>query len=335
VVNAPSHPLLQGFRWRAIGPISQGARIDDLAVDESNPSTYYIGYAVSGLWKTTNNGITYEPVFDEVAHSIGDVALAPSNPNIVYVGTGEPNNRQSSSVGIGMFKSIDAGATWQAIGLENTQSIARVIVHPRDPNTVWVAAIGPLFGASEDRGVYKTIDGGANWQKVLYINQDTGAIDIAMDPSNPNVLMASTYERRRAAWGFVGGGPGSGLHRSMDGGRTWTRLAGNGLPSGTMGRIGLDWSRSSPTVVYAQIEVAPDKEPVAQDAPVQPAGRAGGGGTGCHATTLASGSASVPSLAAPYTGASSLFTPAGRSSTRWAEARSCARSLARSRTRSR
>ncbi len=280
MANTPDHPLLQGFRWRPIGPISQGARIDDLAVDESNPSTYYIGYAVSGLWKTTNNGTTYEPVFDEVAHSIGDVALAPSNPDIVYVGTGEPNNRQSSSVGVGMFKSTDAGATWKAIGLENTQSIARVVVHPTDPNTVWVAAIGHLFGPSEDRGVYKTTDGGATWQKVLYINQDTGAIDIVLDPSNPDNLIASTYERRRAAWGFVGGGPGSGLHRSTNGGRTWTRLAGNGLPRGTMGRVGVDWSRSDPNVIFAQIEVGADNEPVSQDAPEPQAARGGGGGGG-------------------------------------------------------
>jgi len=279
VVNAPDHPMLRGFRWRAIGPISQGARIDDIAVDESNPSTYYIGYAVSGLWRTTNNGITYEPVFDEVAHSIGDVALAPSNPDIVYVGTGEPNNRQSSSVGAGMFKSTDGGDSFQPIGLEETQSIGRVVVHPRDPDTVWVAAVGHLFGPNEERGVYKTTDGGATWTKVLFINQDTGAIDIAMDRSDPDNLIAATYERRRTNWGFAGGGPGSGLHRSTDGGRTWIRLTGNGLPRGTMGRIGLDWGRSDADVVYAQIEVAPDKEPpVAQDAPDPQAGRGGGGG---------------------------------------------------------
>jgi photosystem II stability/assembly factor-like uncharacterized protein len=278
VINAPDHPMLRGFRWRAIGPVAQGARIDDIAVDESNPSTYYIGYAVSGLWKTTDNGTTFEPILDELAHSIGDIALAPSDSNILYVGTGEPNNRQSSSVGVGMFKSTDAGESFQRIGLEDTQSIARVVVHPRDPNTVWVAAAGHLFGPNEERGVFKSTNGGTTWERVLHVNQDTGAIDLVIDPSSPDTVIAATYERRRAGWGFVGGGPGSGIHRSTNGGRTWTRLSGNGLPRGTMGRVGLDWSRSNPDVVYAQIEVAPDKEPRAQDAPEPQAGRGGRGG---------------------------------------------------------
>ncbi len=281
MVNTPDHPLLQGFRWRAIGPVGQGARIDDFAVDEKNTSTYYIGYAVSGLWKTTNNGTTYEPIMDHLIHSIGDIALAPSNANILYVGTGEANNRQSSSFGMGMFKSTDAGATFTHIGLRETQSISRVVVHPTNPNTVWVAAAGHLFGPNEERGVFKTTDGGATWSKVLYITQDVGAIDLTIDPSNPNTLIAATYERRRTAWGFVGGGPGSGLHRTTDGGRTWTKLSGNGLPRGTMGRVGLDWSRSNPNVVYAQIEVAQDNEPpVAQDAPQAQAGRGAGGARG-------------------------------------------------------
>ncbi len=167
-------PRLKGFRWRSIGPTGQGGRIDDFAVDEKNPSTYYIGFAVSGLWKTVNNGTTYEPVFDTVAHSIGDVALAPSNPNIVYVGTGEPNNRQSSSFGEGMFKSTDAGKTWNYTGLKETQSIARVVVHPKNPDIVWVAAVGHLFGPNPERGVFMTTDGGKTWAKTLYITPDVG-----------------------------------------------------------------------------------------------------------------------------------------------------------------
>ncbi len=279
MVNMPDNPLLQGFRFRAIGPVAQGARIDDFAVDERNPSTYYIGYAVSGIWKTTNNGTTFESIFDEYAHSIGDLALAPSDSNILYVGTGEPNNRQSSSIGIGMFKSTDAGRTFTHIGLRETQAIGRVVVHPTNPNVVWVAAVGHLFGPNEERGVFKTTDGGSTWTKVLYVTENTGAIDLAIDPSNPNTLLASTYERRRSAWGFVGGGPGSGIHKTTDGGRTWTKLAGNGLPRGTMGRVGLAWSRSNPNVVYAQIEVAADNEPpTPQDAPEPQAGRGGRGG---------------------------------------------------------
>jgi len=275
-------PRLRGFRWREIGPTGQGGRIDDFAVDENDPSTYYIGFAVSGLWKTTNNGTTYRPVMDTLAHSIGDVALAPSNPQIVYVGTGEPNNRQSSSFGEGVFKSTNGGDTWEFIGLKDTQSIGRIIVHPKNPDIVWVAAVGHLFGPNDERGVFMTTDGGKTWNKTLYMNQDTGATDIVINPSNPNHLLAATYERRRTAWGFVGGGLGSALHESTDGGKTWRKVTGNGLPRGTMGRIGLDWSRSNPNIVYAQIEVAPDKEPPAPPPPPgqEPAGRGGRGGGG-------------------------------------------------------
>jgi photosystem II stability/assembly factor-like uncharacterized protein len=286
ILHQPTDPRLQGFRWRSIGPTGQGGRIDDIAADEKNPSTYYIGFAVSGLWKTENNGTTFENIFGEYNHSIGDIAIAPSNSNILYVGTGEPNNRQSSSFGDGMYKSTDAGKTWTHIGLRETQSIGRVVVHPRNPDIVWVAAVGHLFGPNDERGVFMTTDGGKTWSKTLYINQDTGATDLVIDPSNPNLLFAATYERRRTSWGFVGGGPGSALHQSVDGGKTWKKVTGGGLPRGTMGRIGLDFSRSNPNVIYAQIEVAPDKEPAAPAsatpaAPADPAaGRAGGGGGG-------------------------------------------------------
>ena len=284
-LNQPTDPKLQGFRWRSIGPTGQGGRIDDIAADEKNPSTYYVGFAVSGLWKTTNNGTTFQNIFGQYNHSIGDIAIAPSNTNILYVGTGEPNNRQSSSFGDGMYKSTDAGATWTHIGLRETQSIGRVVIHPRNPDIVWVAAVGHLFGPNDERGVFMTVDGGKSWTKTLYVNQDTGATDLVVDPSNPNLLLAATYERRRNSWGFVGGGPGSGIHQSVDGGKTWKRLTGGGLPRGTMGRIGLDFSRSNPNVIYAQIEVAPDKEPAAPAAaaPAAPAGGdqgRGGGGQG-------------------------------------------------------
>jgi len=282
MLHQPTDPKLQGFRWRSIGPTGQGGRIDDFAVDEKNPSTYYIGFAVSGLWKTTNNGTTFENVFGQYNHSIGDVALAPSNTNIVYVGTGEPNNRQSSSFGDGMYKSTDAGKTWSYIGLRETQSIGRVVVHPRNPDVVWVAAVGHLYGPNEERGVFMTIDGGKTWTKTLYINQDTGATELVIDPANPNLLFAATYERRRTSWGFVGGGPGSGIHQSTDGGKTWRKVTGGGLPNGTMGRIGMDFSRSNPNVLYAQIEVAPDKQPApaagAAPAAAPAAPQAGGGG---------------------------------------------------------
>lgn len=261
LINAPDHPLLQGFRWRSIGPVGQGGRVDDIAVNPQNPKNFFIGFATGGLWKTTNNGTTFRPVFDTYGtHSVGAIGLSPSNPDIVYVGTGESNNRQSSSFGEGMYKSTDNGETFTHIGLRETQSIARVIVHPSNPDVVWVAANGRLFGPNPERGVFKTTDGGATWNKVLYVDENTGATDLVMDPSNPNILFAATYQRRRTACCFVGGGPGSGIWASEDGGENWTRLQGNGLPNGTMGRIALAMTAADPDVVYAQIEVAADGE---------------------------------------------------------------------------
>ncbi|MBC7895235.1 MAG: hypothetical protein H7066_07465, partial [Cytophagaceae bacterium] len=279
VLNAADDPLLRGFRWRSIGPTGQGGRVNDLAVVESRPSTFYVGFATGGLWKTTNMGTTFEPIFDMYStHSVGDIGLAPSNPDIIYVGTGEPNNRQSSSFGDGMYKSTDGGRTFAPSGLRETQSIARVIVHPRDPNTVWVAANGRLFGPNPERGIFKTTDGGATWNKVLYVDENTGATELIIHPRDPNTLMAATYTRRRTSWGFASGGPGDGIWKSTNGGQTWVRVSGNGLPRGQMGRIALDWSKSNPSVVYAQIEVGPSGEPV--QAGARTAGGPGGGGGG-------------------------------------------------------
>ncbi len=269
--NAPTDPHLQGFEWRSIGPTGQGGRIHTLGVVERDPRTFYIGYATGGLWKTTNGGITFDlkfPIHDEHhTHSIGAIGIAPSNPNILYVGTGEACNRQSSSFGTGIYKSTDGGETFTFLGLRETQSIGRVIVHPTNPNIVWVAAVGNLFGPNEERGVYMTTDGGQNWSRTLYIDQHTGATDMVVDRSNPNVLFAAMYQRQRSAWGFIGGGPGSGMHQSTDGGKTWRRMSGGGLPDGVMGRVGLAMSRSNPNVVYAQIEVAPTSAPEGGAAP--------------------------------------------------------------------
>jgi photosystem II stability/assembly factor-like uncharacterized protein len=279
-VNAATDPLLRGFEWRAIGPIGQGGRVDDIEAVEGDPTTFYVGFATGGLWKTTNNGTTFESIFDSyTTHSIGDIAIAPSNPDIVYVGTGEPNNRQSSSFGHGMYRTTDGGRTFTQIGLEATQSIGRVIVHPTNPDIVWVAAVGHLFGPNPERGVFKTTDGGRNWRKVLFVDNSTGATDIVMDPTNPNYLLAATYQRQRTAWGFAASGAGSGVWRSTDGGENWTRLVGDGLPAGSLGRVALAFSRSNPNVVYAQMEVAPDKEPVDPEAAGR-GGRGGGGGFG-------------------------------------------------------
>ncbi|WP_419939754.1 glycosyl hydrolase [Candidatus Palauibacter sp.] len=262
VINAPGHPLLQGFRWRSIGPTGQGGRVDDLAVHPADPRTFYVGFATGGLWKTTNNGTTFESIFDSYeTHSIGALALAPSDPDVLYVGTGEANNRQSSSFGYGVYKSTDGGATFVHAGLRKTQSIARVLVHPTNPDVVWVAAVGHLFGPNAERGVFKSSDGGESWRHVLAVDEDTGATDLVMDPSNPDVLFASTYQRRRTVCCFVGGGPGSGIWRSGDGGESWSPVEGAGLPAGTLGRIALAMTPADPDIVYAQIEVAADREP--------------------------------------------------------------------------
>ena len=261
LVNQSDDPLLRGFSWRSVGPFGQGGRVDDVAIHPEDIHTYLVGFATGGLWKTTNNGTTFRSVFDSYGtHSIGALAYSPANPEIVWVGTGEANNRQSSSFGDGVYKSTDGGETYMHAGLRETQTIARVIAHPTDADVAWVAATGHLFGANPERGIYKTSDGGRSWNHVLRVDENTGATDLVIDPSNPNTLFAAMYQRRRTACCFVGGGPGSGIWRSDDGGDNWTRLSGNGLPNGTMGRVALAMTPADPNVVYAQIEVAADRE---------------------------------------------------------------------------
>jgi photosystem II stability/assembly factor-like uncharacterized protein len=254
-INQSTDPLLAGFRFRSIGPASMGGRIDDIAVAETDPNIIYLGYATGGVFKSENNGVSFEPVFETYATaSIGDIAIHPRDANIVYVGTGEPNNRQTSSFGDGIYKTTDGGKTFTNVGLKETQTIARIVIDPKNPETVYVASPGHLFGPNPDRGVYKTIDGGKTWNKIKFIDNDTGFTDIVLDPVNPSIIYASSYQRRRIGCCFNGGGPASGIWKSTDAGKTWNKLTGNGLPPGTYGRIGLDVSRSSPNVVYAQVE---------------------------------------------------------------------------------
>jgi photosystem II stability/assembly factor-like uncharacterized protein len=244
----------RALQFRAIGPAIMGGRIDDFAVVESNPHIIYTATASGGLWKTINNGVTWEPIFDnQPVSSIGDVTVAPSNPDIVYVGTGEPNNRQSSSWGNGVYKSTDAGKTWTNVGLKDSHHIARIAIDPKNPDIVYVAAVGHLWGANKERGLFKTTDGGKTWTNTKFINEDTGFIDLAMDPLDSNTLYAAAYQRRRTPSGFLGGGPGSGLYKTTDGGQTWTKLAG-GLPTGDAGRIGIDIYRQDPKIVYVTYE---------------------------------------------------------------------------------
>jgi photosystem II stability/assembly factor-like uncharacterized protein len=248
---------LKNLEFREIGPAVMGGRIDDFGVVESNPSIVYVGTASGGVWKTTNNGTTWEPVFDkEDVSTIGDIAIAPSDPAVLWVGTGEPNNRQSSSWGDGIYKSLDAGKTWQKMGLGATHHIGRIVIHPKNPEIVYAAALGHLWGPNPERGAYKTTDGGKTWNQVLRINDDTGVSDIAMDPESPDTLYAAAYERRRTPFGFNGGGPDGGIYKTTDGGSTWKKLT-KGLPyenGGDTGRIGLDIYRKDSNIVYAIVQ---------------------------------------------------------------------------------
>lgn len=248
------------FQWREIGPANCGGRITDIEGVESNPTTIYAGAATGGVWKTTNAGTTWEPIFDDQPNaSVGDIAVSLSNPNIVYVGTGEANNRNSSPWGSGVFKSIDAGGTWEFVGLKETHYIGRILIHPKNPDVVYIAALGHLWGTNEERGVYKSTNGGNTWEKVLYLDERTGVTDIAMDPENSRIIYAAAHERLRDL--FDAGdpvdqwGPKAGIYVTSDGGENWTR-ATEGLPTEEVGRIGLSAARSKPGTVYALVSTA-------------------------------------------------------------------------------
>jgi photosystem II stability/assembly factor-like uncharacterized protein len=248
---------LDHLPWREVGPAVMGGRIDDFAVVERDPDVMYVATASGGVWRTIDGAITWKPIFDHVGPmSIGAIAVAQSDPSVVWVGTGEPNNRNTSSWGAGVFKSTDGGDTWTSMGLADTHHIGQIEIDPRNQNVVYVAALGHLWGPNEERGLYKTSDGGKTWTRVLFVNQDTGVVDVKLDPQSPDILYAAAYQRRRAAYGFNGGGPGSALYKSTDAGSTWKKLT-NGLPyssGGDTGRIGIAIYRKNPHVVYLEIE---------------------------------------------------------------------------------
>lgn len=248
--------LLTKLKARAIGPAVVGGRIGAVAGVPGDPRIIWAGAAAGGVWKSTDGGVTFAPVFDDQhVASIGAIAINEQSPDIVWVGTGEGNPRNSASVGRGIFKTLDGGRTWTKLGLEKTERIHRIVLHPTDVNTAWVAAFGTSWGENEERGVFKTRDGGATWTKVLYVDQRTGCSDLILDPRNPDKLFASMWQHRRWPWAFQSGGPGSGLYRTLDSGSNWQRLdSDNGLPKGELGRIGLAISNSSPNVVYALTE---------------------------------------------------------------------------------
>lgn len=250
---AQSDPLT-GLRFRSIGPANMSGRITDIAVNESNTYEFYAASATGGVWKTSDNGVTWTPVFqNEATHSVGSIAVDQRNPRTLWVGTGEATNRQSSSWGDGIYKSIDGGKTWSNAGLRDSHHIARIAIDPTNSDIVYVAVPGHLWGPNKDRGLYQTTDGGRTWRLILEKDEDTGAIDVAIDPADPSIIYAALYQRRRAPFGFVGGGPGSALYKSTDAGRTWKRLT-SGLPSGTVGRIGISIYRKDPRIVYISLE---------------------------------------------------------------------------------
>jgi hypothetical protein len=245
---------LGGLKLRSIGPASMSGRVVDMDVVESNPYTMFVAGATGGLWRTTDNGLTWTSVFDAPVHSIGDVAVFQPNPQILWVGSGERANRQSVGWGDGVYKSTDGGKTWVHMGLRTSMHIGRVQLHPTNPDIAWVAAQGSVWGAGGERGLYKTTDGGRTWTRTLHVDDETGVTDVALDWNDPNVLYAASYQRRRSAYGFDGGGPGSALWKSTDGGSTWTKLTGNGLPEGEYGRIGIAVYRKNPRIVVISVE---------------------------------------------------------------------------------
>ena len=248
--------LLKNKTPRNIGPAGMSGRVTSIDVVTKDPNVMYVGTASGGLWKSTSGGIKWEPIFDkEVTASVGSVAIQQSNPSVIWVGTGEGNPRNSLNGGYGIFKSLDGGKSWKNMGLEKTRHIHRVIIHPDNPNIVYAAAIGSPWGEHEERGVYRTMDGGKTWEKILYNNPKTGAADLVMDPNNPNKLIAAMWEHKRDPWFFKSGGEGSGMYITHDGGDTWEeRTSDDGLPEGNLGRLGLAISPSEPEIIYALVE---------------------------------------------------------------------------------
>jgi len=255
--QALSPDLAKTFKFRSIGPTHQSGRFVDFAIPEKEPWTIYAATGSGGLWKSVNNGTSWDPIFDnEAVISIGDIAVAATDPKIVWVGTGEHTSSRSTYWGDGVYKSVDAGKTWTNVGLKDSQHIGRVLIDPKDPNIVYVASLGALYSQNDERGVYKTIDGGKTWTKSLEVKADgrmVGAADLAMDPTNSKILYAAAYDKERKPWTFNLAGPGSGIYKTIDAGKTWTKLAG-GLPGGMLGRIGIDIYKKNPLIVYANIE---------------------------------------------------------------------------------
>ena len=250
---------ISGLKFRCIGPAITSGRISDFAINPTRPSEYYVATSSGGVWKTVNAGTTFDPIFDsQGSYSIGCITMDPQNSQLIWVGTGENNNQRSVAYGDGVYKSEDGGKSWKHMGLKESEHIGKILVHPEDSRVIYVAAIGPLWSSGGDRGVYRSIDGGESWEKVLEIDEHTGVNDIVMDPRNPDVLHAAAYQRRRHVFTYLGGGPGSAIYKTEDGGETWSK-ASKGLPNVDLGRIGLSISPANPEYIYAIVEAAEGK----------------------------------------------------------------------------
>ena len=250
--------LFKSVKFREVGPTIQSGRIVDVDVNPKDPSVFYACYASGGLWKTESNGSEFTPIFDkEAVMTIGDIAVN-WDKNIIWLGTGENNSSRSSYAGVGMFKSMDGGKTWQHSGLAETQHIGRIALHPTDANTVFVAALGHLYSPNKERGVFKTSDGGKTWRNTLFVDENTGAIDVAVDPTDPSVIYAAMWSKERRAWKFDGSGATSGIYKSTDNGETWALMTttNSGFPTGAdAGRIGLALGqKNGKTIVYSVID---------------------------------------------------------------------------------
>ena len=244
------------FKPRSVGPAGMSGRVTAIDVVADNPEEIYIGTASGGLWKSEDGGIRWKPIFDEVeVNSVGAIAIQQNNPDVIWAGTGEGNPRNSHTSGAGIYKSIDGGVTWKLMGLEQSKTIHRIIIHRDNPDVVFVASLGSAWGPNEERGVFRTIDGGKTWSKILYNNETTGCADLIVDPSNPNKLIAAMWQYQRWPYHFKSGGEGSGMYITYDAGETWTkRTQKEGIPKGEIGRIGLAISAANPNKIYALIE---------------------------------------------------------------------------------
>lgn len=251
--------LLNGLQFRSVGPAITSGRIADIAVNPNNTSEYYVAAAAGGVWKTKNAGVTYEPVFDgEGSFSIGCLAIDPTNTNVVWVGSGENNNQRVVGYGDGIYKTEDGGKSWKNMGLKNSEHIGRIAIDPKNSDIVYVAAYGPVWNSGGERGIYKTTDGGKTWKQVLFVSEHTGFNEVMVDPRHPNIVYAAAHQRQRKVFTYIGGGPETALYKSTDGGTTWNKMM-NGLPTGDLGRIGLNYSPVNPDVLYCVVEATEGK----------------------------------------------------------------------------